>query len=293
MALLKSLIGEHITIVLQLDAAPRWVKVDAVQLEQVLLNLAVNARDAMPHGGTLTIDTDQVFPDQVWGPGHGPRSARTYVRLRVHDTGAGIDAAAKPKIFEPFFTTKPLGQGTGLGLSTVYGIVHQSGGTIAVESAVGQGTTMTVFLPEVTPPRTALPLTSPALDNQPGTEVILLVEDEPSVRLLTQHILRTHGYTVYEAEDGFQALDLIRRQDLRIDLVVTDLVMPGMNGKELAMRLRGHFEGLKVLYMSGYSDNTSVTGDEAQGQATFLQKPFSPDDLIRTVHEILHATSPA
>ncbi|MGZ9275413.1 MAG: two-component system sensor histidine kinase NtrB, partial [Nitrospira sp.] len=124
MALLKSLIGEHITIVLQLDAAPRWVKVDAVQLEQVLLNLAVNARDAMPHGGTLTIDTDQVFPDQVWGPGHGPRSARTYVRLRVHDTGAGIDAAAKPKIFEPFFTTKPLGQGTGLGLSTVYGIVH-------------------------------------------------------------------------------------------------------------------------------------------------------------------------
>ncbi|MEP7152443.1 MAG: PAS domain-containing protein, partial [Nitrospira sp.] len=123
MALLKSLIGEHITIVLQLDAAPRWVKVDAVQLEQVLLNLAVNARDAMPHGGTLTIDTDQVFPDQVWGPGHGPRSARTYVRLRVHDTGAGIDAAAKPKIFEPFFTTKPMGQGTGLGLSTVYGIV--------------------------------------------------------------------------------------------------------------------------------------------------------------------------
>ncbi len=293
MALLKSLIGEHITIVLQLDAAPRWVKVDAVQLEQVLLNLAVNARDAMPHGGTLTIDTDQVFPDQVWGPGHGPRSARTYVRLRVHDTGAGIDAAAKPKIFEPFFTTKPLGQGTGLGLSTVYGIVHQSGGTIAVESAVGQGTTMTVFLPEVTPPRTALPPTSPALDNQPGTEVILLVEDEPSVRLLTQHILRTHGYTVHEAEDGFQALDLIRRQDLRIDLVVTDLVMPGMNGKELAVRLRGHFEGLKVLYMSGYSDNTSVTGDEAQGQATFLQKPFSPDDLIRTVHEILHATSPA
>lgn len=293
MALLKSLIGEHITIVLQLDAAPRWVKVDAVQLEQVLLNLAVNARDAMPHGGTLTIDTDQVFPDQVWGPGHGPRSARTYVRLRVHDTGAGIDAAAKPKIFEPFFTTKPLGQGTGLGLSTVYGIVHQSGGTIAVESAVGQGTTMTVFLPEVTLPRTALPPTSPALDNQPGTEVILLVEDEPSVRLLTQHILRTHGYTVHEAEDGFQALDLIRRQDLRIDLVVTDLVMPGMNGKELAMRLRGHFEGLKVLYMSGYSDNTSVTSDESQGQATFLQKPFSPDDLIRTVHEILHATSPA
>ena len=168
MALLKSLIGEHITIVLQLDAAPRWVKVDAVQLEQVLLNLAVNARDAMPHGGTLTINTDQVLPDQVWGPEHVPRSARTYVRLRVHDTGAGIDSAAKPKIFEPFFTTKPVGQGTGLGLSTVYGIVHQSGGTIAVESAVGQGTTMTVFLPEVTPPRTTLPPVSPGARQPAG-----------------------------------------------------------------------------------------------------------------------------
>ncbi len=293
MALLKSLIGEHITIVLQLDSAPRWVKVDAVQLEQVLLNLAVNARDAMPHGGTLTIETDQVSPSQVWGPGQGPRTARTYVRLRVHDTGAGIDDATKDKIFEPFFTTKPQGRGTGLGLSTVYGIVHQSGGTITVNSAVGQGTTMTVFLPEVAPPRTALSPASSQLDSQPGTEIILLVEDEPSVRLLTQHILRTHGYTVHEAQNGFQALDLIRCSALHIDLLVTDLVMPGMNGKELAMRLRGHFGALKVLYMSGYSDNPPVTGDEAQGQTTFLQKPFSPEDLIRKVHEILHVTSPA
>jgi PAS domain S-box-containing protein len=292
-ALLKSLIGEHITIVLRLDSTPRWVKVDAVQLEQVLLNLAVNARDAMPHGGTLTIDTRQVFPDQVWGQGQTPRNARTYVRLRVHDTGAGIDPAAKTKIFEPFFTTKPVGQGTGLGLSTVYGIVHQSGGTIRVESAVGQGTTMTVFLPEVAASDAVLLPASPEVNSRPGTEVILLVEDEPSVRLLTQHILRTHGYTVHEAEDGFRALDLIRRSSLHIDLVVTDLVMPGMNGKELAMRLRGHFGALKVLYMSGYSDNTPVTGDESQGQATFLQKPFSPEDLIHKVHEILHASSPA
>ncbi|MDP9131507.1 MAG: ATP-binding protein [Nitrospirota bacterium] len=293
MALLKNLIGEHITIVLQLDPAPRWVKADAVQLEQVLLNLAVNARDAMPHGGTLTIETDQVFPDQVWGSDHGSRAARTYVRVRVHDTGAGIDPDTKPKIFEPFFTTKPQGRGTGLGLSTVYGIVHQSGGTIVVDSAVGRGTTMTVFLPEVTPPRTDLLPAAPQLASQPGTEIILLVEDEPSVRLLTQHILRTHGYTVHEAEDGFKALDLIRRSALHIDLVVTDLVMPGMNGKELAMRLRGHFGAMKVLYMSGYSDSLPITGDEAQGQATFLQKPFSPEDLIRKVHEILHATSSA
>ena len=293
MALLRSLIGEHITIVLQLDSTPRWVKVDAVQLEQVLLNLAVNARDAMPHGGTLTISTGQVFPDEVWGTGKATGNARTYVRLRVHDTGAGIDPAAKPKIFEPFFTTKPVGQGTGLGLSTVYGIVHQSGGTIAVESGVGQGTTMTVFLPEVIPRALRFRPLLPSSTTRPGTEVILLVEDESSVRLLTQHILRTHGYTVHEAEDGFQALDLIRRSDLHIDLVVTDLVMPGMNGKELAMRLEAISEALKVLYMSGYSDSTPFTGDEAQGQATFLQKPFSPEDLIRKVHEILHATSPA
>ena len=293
MGLLKGLIGEHIAVVLRLDATPRWVKVDAVQLEQVLLNLAVNARDAMPHGGTLTIDTAQVNSDQVRGCGQGPRIARTYVRLRVHDTGSGIDPEAKLKIFEPFFTTKPLGQGTGLGLSTVYGIVHQSGGTIEVESAVGHGTTMAIFFPEVAPLRPMLPPASPEVTKESGTEVILLVEDEPSVRLLTQHILRTHGYTVHEAEDGFQAMDLIRRTALHIDLVVTDLVMPGMNGKELALRLRGHFGALKVLYMSGYSDSTPVTGDELQGQATFLQKPFSPEDLIRKVHEILHAGSSA
>ncbi len=293
MALLKSLIGEHVTIVLQLDPTPRWVKADAVQLEQVLLNLAVNARDAMPHGGTLTIDTAQVYPEDVWGPNHDARTTRTYVRLRVHDTGTGIDAATKAKIFEPFFTTKPPGRGTGLGLSTVYGIVHQSGGTISVESSVGHGTTMTVFLPEVVPPHVGLPAVAPAPDDKTSTEIILLVEDEPSVRLLTQHILRTHGYTVHEAEDGFQALDLIRRNALHIDLLITDLVMPGMNGKELAMRLRSHFADLKVLYMSGYSDNPPVTGDESQGLTTFMQKPFSPEDLIRLVREILQPVSPA
>jgi PAS domain S-box-containing protein len=291
MALLKSLLGEQVAIVLQLDHIPRWVKADAVQLEQVLLNLAVNARDAMPHGGTLTIDTGQVLPEQVWGTGHDARGSRTYVRLRVHDTGTGIDPATRAKIFEPFFTTKPPGRGTGLGLSTVYGILHQSGGSITVESAVGQGTTMNVFLPEVSVPHILLP-TAPPPDNKSGTEIILLVEDEPSVRLLTQHVLRTHGYTVHEAENGFQALDLIRRNGLHVDLLVTDLVMPGMNGKELAMRLRSHFEELKVLYMSGYSENPPVIGDETLVNTTFLQKPFSPEELIRMVREILHSVSP-
>jgi PAS domain S-box-containing protein len=292
MPLLKSLIGEHITIVLRLDATPRWVQVDAVQLEQVLLNLALNARDAMPHGGTLTLGTRQVSSEEVWGTGKTAGKAHTYLRLRVYDTGTGIEPAAKSKIFEPFFTTKPVGHGTGLGLSTVYGIVHQSGGTIAVESGVGQGTTMTVFLPEVTPPSPATPSACPEVITPPGTEVVLLVEDESSVRLLTRHILHTHGYTVHEAEDGFHALDLMHRSALRIDLVVTDIVMPGMNGKELAGRLRSQFGAVKVLFMSGYSDSTPVTGDEPQGYSAFLQKPFTPEDLIRKVREILHAGLP-
>ncbi|NUP99819.1 MAG: response regulator [Armatimonadetes bacterium] len=291
--MLRRTLGERIRLETLLSAAPAWVCADRGQVDQLLINLAVNARDAMPHGGTLTIDTCQVLPHEVWGPGHESRPTRTYVRLRVHDTGTGIDPATKAKIFEPFFTTKPPGRGTGLGLSTVYGIVHQSGGTISVESAVGQGTTMTVYLPEVVPPQIALPPAPAEPDHKSGTEIILLVEDEPSVRMLTQHILRTHGYTVHEAEDGFQAMDLIRRTALHIDLLITDLVMPGMNGKELAMRLRSHFSELKVLYMSGYSDNLPATGGESQGPTTFLQKPFSPEDLIRLVREILHSVSPA
>ena len=153
---------------------------------------------------------------------------------------------------------------------------------------------MSVYLPEVPPPRAGLSQTTQSENvNRRGTEEILLVEDEPSVRVLTQHILRTHGYTVHEAEDGFQALDLVRRSALHIDLVVTDLSMPGMNGKELAMRLRNHFGTLKVLYMSGYSENTPLTGDESHDQTGFLQKPFSPEDLIRRVQEILRASTPA
>ena len=159
----------------------------------------------------------------------------------------------------------------------MYGIVHQSGGSISVESSVGHGTTMTVFLPEVVPPHVTLPAAASTPDSKQATEIILLVEDEPSVRLLTQHILRTHGYTVHEAEDGFQALDLIRRNSLHVDLLITDLVMPGMNGKELATRLRSHFADLKVLYMSGYSDNPPVTGDESAGtDDIFAEAIFHP-----------------
>ncbi len=289
---LKSLLGGHITIILRLDPVPRWVKVDAVQLEQVLLNLAVNARDAMPQGGTLTIETDQVPPEQVWGTTEGARS-RTYVRLRVRDTGTGMDAETKARIFEPFFTTKPQGQGTGLGLATAYGIVHQSGGIITVESEPGCGTTMTVCLPEVVPADVPASRLSQPAEPKPGPETILLVEDEPSVRLLTQHVLRMHGYTVHEAADGIHALDLIRRNQPPIDVLVTDLVMPGMNGKELARRVRNQIGPLKVVFMSGYNDAVSLAADEVDGQTVFLQKPFSPEDLIRTIRQLLRAANPA
>ncbi len=289
-SMLESLIGEHIRIVLHLDPTPRWAKVDAIQLEQVFINLALNARDAMSHGGTLTIETDQADSSEVWGEERAEPSHRTYIRVKVRDTGDGMDMDTQAKIFEPFFTTKPQGRGTGLGLATVHGIVHQSGGTLRVESQPGRGTTMTVYLPETTPipPRaTPIPL---SVDDTSGTETILLVEDEPSVRLLTQHILTTNGYTVHEVENGLQALDFLRTRQGRIDLLVTDIVMPGMNGQELATRLRSSMTWLKVLYVSGYSDKYPLTGEEAPTQTGFLQKPFTPHELIRKVREILHAS---
>ena len=290
-SMLKSLIGEHIRIVLHLDPTPRWAKADAIQLEQVFINLALNARDAMSHGGTLTIETDQANSTEVWGEERAASPHHTYIRVKVRDTGDGMDMDTQAKIFEPFFTTKPQGRGTGLGLATVHGIVHQSGGTLRVESQPGRGTTMTVYLPEAAPiPPSATPI-PPSIHDKPGTETILLVEDEPSVRLLTRHILTTSGYTVHEVENGMQALDFLRtRRDRRIDLLVTDIVMPGMNGQELATRLRSSMTSLKVLYVSGYSDEDPLTGEAVPAQTGFLRKPFTPHELIKKVREILHAS---
>jgi two-component system, cell cycle sensor histidine kinase and response regulator CckA len=290
MTMLTSLIGEHISIALRLDSSPRWVKADPVQLEQVLLNLVLNARDAMPYGGALTIETDLAPLSEIAEQDRLGAAARTYVRLRVHDTGTGMDADTKARIFDPFFTTKPQGSGTGLGLATVYGIVHQSGGFIKVDSTPGQGTTMTVFLPEMAPVPAAQVLPARAVGRRPDSENILLVEDDPSVRGLTRHILRMNGYTVHEACDGMQALDLVRQHSTPIDLLITDMVMPGINGKELAARLLGYLKSLRVLYVSGYSDKLPLLalGDDPM-PSTFLQKPFSPDDLVRKVREILNA----
>jgi PAS domain S-box-containing protein len=290
MSLLKSLLGERVTVVLRLDAAPRWVRVDAVQLEQVIINLAVNARDAMPQGGTLSIETDTISIASE-ATAQVKQAGRSYVRLRVRDTGIGMDPDTQARAFEPFFTTKPQGQGTGLGLATVYGIVHQSGGTIGVESEPGQGTTITVCLPEVQPVRPPLVPGSGSSDMKPGTETVLLVEDDPSVRLLTQHVLRMHGFSVHEAANAIHALDLIRRHPMQVDVLVTDLVMPGMDGQELAKRLEAKTGPLKVVYLSGYSDDVPLLPHDSAGQRSFLSKPFTPEELIRTVRQILQTPS--
>jgi PAS domain S-box-containing protein len=290
MAMLTSLIGEQISISLHLDSTPRWVRADPVQLDQVLLNLALNARDAMPEGGTLTIETDLAPPTDVAAGDHVPAEKGPYVRLRVHDTGTGMDPDTKARMFDPFFTTKPQGRGTGLGLATVYGIVHQSGGFIKADSVPERGTTMTIYLPEVAPV-TSVPTASSPKPAGPRTasDTILVVEDEPSVRGLTQHILRMNGYTVIEAEDGAHAVDLVRRRQTHIDLLITDMVMPGINGNELAIRLRGFLPSLRVLYMSGYSEKLPLLAEEEQIRSAFLQKPFSPEELIRKAREVLTA----
>lgn len=288
LTMLTSLIGEHISIALRLDSTPRWVKTDPVQLDQVLLNLALNARDAMPQGGVLTIETDVGMPPDIAEQDRRLQEERTYVRLKVHDTGTGMDADTKARIFDPFFTTKQQGRGTGLGLATVYGIVHQSGGFIDVDSEPGRGTTMTIYLPEVVPVAPPSTVLSNAAGRGPDSEQILLVEDDPAVRSLTQHILRMHGYTVHETHNGMEALDLVRRRTMHIDLLITDIVMPGINGREVARRLRMTLKNLRVLYVSGYSDKLPSTSEDDQAPSAFLPKPFLPEELIQKVREILN-----
>jgi len=282
-SLLRRTIGEDIELRTRLDARPAWVRTDAGQLEQVLMNLVLNARDAMPGGGRLTIETGDERVESDAALPAGP-----YVRLTVSDTGAGIPPEIRDKIFDPFFTTKEKGKGTGLGLATVYGIVQQWGGQVRLESEPGRGATFHVLLPRAAAPRDGAsgPVDSDSVPG--GSETILLVEDEPAVRELTREILETSGYNVLEAEDPDEAVRLCQ-QPGPIDLLLTDVVMPRVSGRELSLRLGGLRPGLKVLFMSGYTDDEILRRGVIEGTA-FLQKPFGPDALTRKVRELLDAS---
>ena len=288
--MLPRLIGEHIELKTALDPQPTFVKTDPGQLEQVLLNLAINARDAMPGGGTLTTETSHVALDEAACGRLGTILPGLYVQLTVRDTGCGMDAATQARIFEPFFTTKDLGKGTGLGLATVYGIVTQSHGAISVNSAPGRGASFAVYFP-TSECRSESPKDgTTSLEPESGWETVLVVEDQTGVRGFVRNLLMLNGYRVLEAADGSEALRICRQHPGEIQLVVTDLVMPGMSGRELVERITNEQPDIKVLYMSGYTDDSVVHTGVAQAGLAFLQKPFSPTMFTHKVREVLDGT---
>jgi CheY-like chemotaxis protein len=285
-------IGEQIQIKTQLDAKIGRLKADPSQLEQVLLNLCVNSRDAMPGGGTITITSEDVThlaDDEVAGDLHLlDMAAGEYVRLSVSDTGTGIPPDVLKHIFEPFFTTKEKGQGTGLGLATCYGIVKQSGGFISVQSKIGEGTTFCVYLPRVDESGEKTPVRQDAGQLPGGSETILYVEDEMAVRSLTSHVLRRLGYTVLEAESGEQARSIVLAQNGHpIDLLFSDVVLPDLSGKELADWVVEQKQDTKLLFTSGYVDENVLRRHGVSAEMAFLRKPFSPADLARKLREVM------
>ncbi len=286
--LLRRLIGEDIQLVTLPASNLHPVKVDRGQIEQVLLNLAVNARDAMPHGGELIIETANVFLDQAYARQHVDVAPGDYVMLTVSDTGTGMAEAVQQHLFEPFFTTKEPERGTGLGLATCYGIVKQHGGHLWVYSEVGQGTTFKVYLPCVATGAGLQPVHADDGVMPRGIETILLVEDEPVVRALAARMLREHGYTVLEAANGEEALRVAQAQTgLAIQLLLTDVVMPHIGGRDVAARLQALHPTLRVVFASGYTDDVVVHRGILDPGVAFLQKPYAPAALARKVREVL------
>jgi len=286
--ILTRVIGEQNTVITVLDPALEAVEADPGQVEQVMMNLAINARDAMPDGGTITIHTANVTVVEGQ-PSPFPLRPGRYVMLAIRDTGHGMDEGTASRVFEPFFTTKEAGKGTGLGLSTVYGIVAQSGGDIAVESAVGAGTTMRVFLPRVERRAPQAPAAVPPAPAS-GHETVLLVEDETFVRELVREFLRASGYTVIDACNAEEALQLVAAAGApAIDLLVTDVVLPGLSGVRLAQQLKHQLPGLETLYMSGYPGDAMFRTDVFDPGPAFLAKPFTRHVLTQKVREILNS----
>lgn len=288
-SMLSRLIGEDIQLAIRTDPQEGHVKADPGQLEQVIMNLVINARDAMPNGGLVVVEASQVELSRT--PMHHirPIPPGPYMKLTVTDTGCGMDQETQSHLFEPFFTTKEEHKGTGLGLSTVFGIVMKSGGAIDVWSQVGHGTTFDIYLPRIGSEASPPTHTEQFAAIGRGSETILVVEDEPSVRDLVREELTKVGYRVVEAMNGIEACLVATQHSGQFDLLLTDVVMPGMNGRELAGRLHLIYPNLKVMFMSGYLEDITTDGPLAQRQTAFLQKPFTPDVLARGVRQLLDA----
>jgi CheY-like chemotaxis protein len=284
LGMLNRLIGAEVSLQTDLQPGPVWVTADHGQLQQVVMNLVVNARDALPRGGTITIRTSRASLAEEGRVGQPGLPAGEYVLLGVTDTGYGMDAITRGRIFEPFFTTKELGRGTGLGLATVYGIVKQANGHIVVESELGQGSTFKIYLPISDEARQA---SQAVAEHEPprGTETILLVDDDEGVRRMTRDLLRGLGYRVLEAADGHEALLRCEIETGPIDLLLTDAIMPELGGRALASKVTDTRPGVRVLFMSGYAEDDVVHREAERGN--FIHKPFSAAALTKKVREVL------
>ena len=287
-SMLARLLGEDVRISKDLAPDLGRIKADPGQIEQVLVNLAVNARDAMPRGGTLRIETRNVDLDEAYVAAHPAGTPGPYIMLAVSDDGCGMDSVTLSRIFEPFFTTKPAGKGTGLGLATVYGIVKQSGGFVWVYSDPGHGSTFRIYLPRVEEQATDRHASGTPRRRPPrGTETVLLVEDDEAVRRFVRNVLEQNGYTVFEAASGPEAVNVARPNAAAIQLVVSDVVMPEMSVAVLRRRLDALGVRAPVLYMSGHPTDAVVMRGVAAGGVAFLQKPFTPGDLLAKVRRVL------